>query len=71
MNDLSQIDHDQFRQLVKQGKTPEEAAEILLQSRRTVADALQRLLEEPPDVLQKMLQELDAQEAPNTSQENR
>ena len=64
-NDLSQIDHDQFHQLVEQGKTPHDAAQILLQSRRAMAEACERLLdkldtEEEAAALQKMLDDLDA-----------
>ncbi len=62
MNDFSQIDHDQFRQLLEQGHTPEEAAQILLESRRAVLDACQRLLNLPTEALQRLLEELDAQE---------
>ena len=63
MSDLSEIDREQFRQLLQQGKTPDEAAQILLESRRTIHDACQRLVDEPTDVLQRLLDELDAEEA--------
>lgn len=68
MSDLFQIDQDQFRQLLEEGKTPDEAAQILLNSRREMAQACERLLNkldtlEGVAALQKMLDDLDAVEA--------
>ena len=67
MSDLSQIDHDQFHQLLDKGHSPEEAAQILLESRRAVLDVCQRLLDQPTDALQRLLEEFNAQEATDES----
>jgi hypothetical protein len=68
MSDMSKVDQAQFRQLLDGGKTPDEAAQILLQSRRAMAEACERLLEkldtqEGTAALQQMLDDLDAVKA--------
>lgn len=64
MSEMSQVDQAQFKQLLQEGKTPDEAAQILLQSRRTMAEACERLLEkleteEGTAELQRMLEDLE------------
>lgn len=45
MNDFSQIDQDQFRQLLEMGYTPEEASHILLQAQRSIVEVCKGLLD--------------------------
>jgi hypothetical protein len=61
--------NDQFQQLLEKGHSPDKAAEILLESRRSILDACQRLLDQPTDALQLLLEELDAPEAAHIRQE--
>ena len=68
MPDLSHIENEQFRQLLEQGHTPDEAAHILLQARRNIVDVCQKLLDdldtqEGTDSLKKMLDELESEGA--------
>ena len=68
MPDLSQIENEQFRQLVEQGHSPDEAAHILLRARRNIVDVCQKLLDEldtqeGTDAIQKALDELESEGA--------
>jgi hypothetical protein len=60
---------DQYHRVLERGHTPDETAEILLQSRLSILDACERLLDQPTDALQRLLEELDASEAAHKSQE--